>query len=73
MSDLASKAVFLSYASQDAEAAKRICEALRAGANAVVVTVSGAAAATVITDLELRVAYQNDYEKLWSREPVKLN
>ena len=26
-----SKAVFLSYASQDAEAAKRICEALRAG------------------------------------------
>jgi threonyl-tRNA synthetase len=25
------KAVFLSYASQDAEAAKRICEALRAG------------------------------------------
>ncbi len=30
MSDPASKAVFLSYASQDAEAAKRICEALRA-------------------------------------------
>lgn len=29
MSD-ASKAVFLSYASQDAEAARRICEALRA-------------------------------------------
>ena len=29
MSD-ATKAVFLSYASQDAEAAKRICEALRA-------------------------------------------
>ena len=26
----ASKAVFLSYASQDAEAAKRICDALRA-------------------------------------------
>ena len=25
------KAVFLSYASQDAEAARRICEALRAG------------------------------------------
>jgi hypothetical protein len=30
MSD-SNKAVFLSYASQDAEAAKRICEALRAG------------------------------------------
>ncbi len=30
MSDHASKAVFLSYASQDAEAAKKICEALRA-------------------------------------------
>src|SRR5476651_1503870 len=30
MSDPANKAVFLSYASQDAEAAKRICEALRA-------------------------------------------
>ena len=29
MSD-ANKAVFLSYASQDAEAAKRICDALRA-------------------------------------------
>ena len=29
MSDFA-KAVFLSYASQDAEAAKRICDALRA-------------------------------------------
>ena len=29
MSDL-NKAVFLSYASQDAEAAKRICDALRA-------------------------------------------
>ncbi|MBI2813050.1 MAG: TIR domain-containing protein [Opitutae bacterium] len=31
MSDPANKAVFLSYASQDAEAAKRICEALRSG------------------------------------------
>ena len=30
MSDTANKAVFLSYASQDAEAAKRICDALRA-------------------------------------------
>jgi TolB-like protein/predicted Zn-dependent protease len=30
MSELTHKAVFLSYASQDAEAAKRICEALRA-------------------------------------------
>ena len=31
MSDATSKAVFLSYASQDAEAARRICEALRSG------------------------------------------
>jgi TolB-like protein len=31
MSDPASKAVFLSYASQDAEAARRVCESLRAG------------------------------------------
>jgi tetratricopeptide (TPR) repeat protein len=31
MSDTATKAVFLSYASQDAEAARRICEALRSG------------------------------------------
>jgi hypothetical protein len=30
MSDSANQAVFLSYASQDAEAARRICEALRA-------------------------------------------
>ena len=30
MSESPGKAVFLSYASQDAEAAKRICEALRA-------------------------------------------
>jgi hypothetical protein len=30
MTSVASKAVFLSYASQDAEAARRICEALRA-------------------------------------------
>ena len=30
MSDSANKAVFLSYASQDVEAARRICEALRA-------------------------------------------
>jgi TolB-like protein len=30
MSEVANKAVFLSYASQDAEAAKKICEALRA-------------------------------------------
>jgi hypothetical protein len=30
MPDSASKAVFLSYASQDAAAAKRICDALRA-------------------------------------------
>ncbi|MSU25463.1 MAG: TIR domain-containing protein [Opitutus sp.] len=30
MSESAGKAVFLSYASQDAAAAKRICEALRA-------------------------------------------
>src|SRR3954471_20054821 len=29
MSDTANKAVFLSYASQDAEAARRICDALR--------------------------------------------
>ncbi len=31
MSAAENKAVFLSYASQDAEAAKRICEALRSG------------------------------------------
>ena len=31
MSDAANKAVFLSYASQDAEAARRICESLRSG------------------------------------------
>ncbi len=35
MSDAANKAVFLSYASQDAEAARRICEALRSGGVAV--------------------------------------
>ena len=31
MSASAGKAVFLSYASQDAEAARRVCEALRSG------------------------------------------
>ena len=44
-----------------------------AGANTVVVTVIGAAAATVVTDLELRYAYENDLEKLWQRQPVQLN
>jgi hypothetical protein len=46
---------------------------VRAGDNAAVIRVTGAAAGTVITDLELRYAYQNDYTKLWLREPVRLN
>jgi hypothetical protein len=46
---------------------------VRAGANEIVVVLTGAGAATVVTDLELRYDYQNDYLKLWQREPVKLN
>jgi hypothetical protein len=46
---------------------------VRAGANEIVVALTGAGAATVVTDLELRYDYQNDYLKLWQREPVKLN
>lgn len=41
---------------------------MRRGGNAVVVTVTGGASATEITDLELRYAYENDYERLWRRE-----
>jgi hypothetical protein len=43
------------------------------GANAVAITVTGAGPSTIVTDLELRYDYQNDYLKLWQREPVKLN
>jgi hypothetical protein len=46
---------------------------VRAGANEIVVVLTGAGAATVVTDLELRYDCQNDYLKLWQREPVKLN
>jgi hypothetical protein len=46
---------------------------LKSGANDVEVRVSGAAAATEVTDVELRYSYQNDLEKLWTREPVRLN
>jgi hypothetical protein len=44
---------------------------MRRGGNAVVVTVTGGASATEITDLELRYAYENDYERLWRREVGK--
>ena len=44
---------------------------LRRGANAVWVTVTGGSAATELTDLELRCAYENDYERLWRREVGK--
>ena len=44
-----------------------------AGANVIVVSVGGSTPATAVTDLELRYDYQYDYEKLWGREPVKLN
>jgi len=46
---------------------------LVAGANEVEIRVDGAGAATEVTDLEVRYAYQNDLEKLWAREPVRLN
>jgi hypothetical protein len=41
---------------------------LRRGGNEVVVTLSGASATTEVTDLELRLGYENDYERLWRRE-----
>ena len=44
-----------------------------AGVNQVEIMVAGAGAATEVTDLELRYAYQNDLEKLWNREPVRSN
>jgi hypothetical protein len=43
------------------------------GANVIVVSVGGATTAIAVTDLELRYDYHYDYEKLWGREPVKLN
>ena len=43
------------------------------GANAIVVSGTGAAPATEVTDVELRYDYQNDLEKLWEREPARLN
>ena len=46
---------------------------LRAGANAVEIRVAGAAPGTTVTDLEVRCADQNDLEKLWAREPLRLN
>jgi len=44
---------------------------LRRGENAVLVTLTGGSAATELTDLELRCAYDNDYERLWRREVAK--
>ncbi|MBL9211717.1 MAG: hypothetical protein JNL92_14690 [Opitutaceae bacterium] len=44
---------------------------VRRGVNDVEVAVVDAAAATEITDLELRYAYENDYERLWRREAGK--
>jgi hypothetical protein len=44
---------------------------LRRGSNEVVVTLTGAAATTEVTDLELRLAYENDYERLWRREVAR--
>jgi hypothetical protein len=41
---------------------------LRRGDNEVTVALTDATAATEITDLEVRVAYENDYERLWRRE-----
>lgn len=41
---------------------------LRAGRNEVELTLTGAAAGTEVTDLELRLAYENDYDRLWRRE-----
>jgi len=41
---------------------------LRRGGNEVVVTLSGASATTEVTDLELRLGYENDFERLWRRE-----
>jgi hypothetical protein len=46
---------------------------VRAGANTVRVTIAGMGAATTVTDVELRYDYENRYERLWQREPVKLN
>jgi hypothetical protein len=43
------------------------------GPNEIAVAVTGAAAGVEVTDVELRYAYQNDYDKLWQREPVRLN
>lgn len=44
---------------------------LRLGTNEVVVVLMGAAATTEVTDLELRLAYENDYDRLWRREAGK--
>lgn len=43
------------------------------GVNRVEIVVAGATAATEVTDLELRYEYQNDLQKIWNREPVRLN
>ena len=46
---------------------------LARGANAFEVSVSGETKSVELTDLEVRFDYQNDYVKLWEREPVRLN
>ena len=46
---------------------------IRNGENTVVVAVTGATENTTVTDLELRYDYETDLEKLWRREPVRMN
>ena len=46
---------------------------LARGANAFEISVSGLTKPAELTDLEVRFDYQNDYVKLWEREPVQLN
>lgn len=41
---------------------------IRRGENEVVVTLVGGSGALEVTDLELRYAYANDYDRLWRRE-----
>ncbi len=46
---------------------------LMKGTNVFAISVTGAASQVELTDLEVRFDYQNDFEKLWLREPVQLN
>ena len=48
-------------------------ELVARGQNLFVISIVAGTGSAELTDLEVRYAYQNDYEMLWSRAPAELN